>query len=68
MDLIFEGYDIEVYFDYEPGEPRTFDDEGSDEELCINTVCCQGVEITGLMGEDMLDKLTAHLLKIRGEE
>lgn len=66
VTTIFNGYAIDVEIGYEPGEPRTFDDEGSDEELEILRVWYQGAEIVDLMGEDMLDKLHAQLLRMKG--
>jgi len=62
VETVFHGHPLTVEIGYEPGEPRTFDDEGSDEELEIMRVWYQGAEIYGLMGEDMLDKLHAQLL------
>ena len=66
VTTIFNGHPLTVEIGYEPGEPRTFDDEGSDEELEILRVWYQGAEIIGLMGEDMLNQLHARLLKEKG--
>jgi hypothetical protein len=66
VTTIFNGHPLTVEIGYEPGEPRTFDDEGSDEELEIMRVWYQGIEVTGLIGEDMLDKLHAKLLSEKG--
>lgn len=65
-DTIFQGHPLTVEIGYEPGAPRTFDDEGSDEELEIIRVWFQGAEISDLMGEDMLDQLHAQLLRMNG--
>lgn len=64
--MIFENHAILVEFDYEPGVERTFHEEGSAELLFINRVWYQGAEISDLMGEDMLDKLHAQLLREKG--
>jgi hypothetical protein len=66
VSTIFNGHPLTVEIGYEPGELRTFDDEGSDEELEIMRVWYQGAEIVDLMGEDMLDKLHAKLLSEKG--
>lgn len=35
VETVFNGHPLTVEIGYEPGEPRTFDDEGSDEELVL---------------------------------
>ena len=66
ITTIFNGHPLTVEIGYEPGEPRTFDDEGSDEELEILRVWYQGAEIVDLMGEYMLDSLASQILSEKG--
>lgn len=66
VETVFNGHPLTVEIGYEPGEPRTFDDEGSDEELEIMRVWYQGAEIVDLMGEYNLDSLHAQLLSEKG--
>ncbi len=66
IETVFQGHLLSVEVDYWPYEPRTLDHEGVDEELCIESVWLKGVEISGLMGEYMLDSLHAQLLSEKG--
>jgi len=68
IETVFQGHPLTVEIDYEPGEPRTFHDEGSDEELYILRVWFQGAEISDLMGEYNLDSLQAQLLSEKGRD
>ena len=58
-----DGGELIVHFDHEQGEPQTRDDPGCPEDVCVNAVYSNGMNITGLLGDLVLEQIEEHCME-----
>lgn len=53
--------DLTIMYDFEPGEPQTYDDPGCADEAIINQVLLDDVDITAIIGSDHLERIAERV-------
>jgi hypothetical protein len=61
MVVGFDEVEVDVFFEYEAGQPTTWDEPGYAEEIYIKEVKVKGVDILSLLSQETIDEIEGQI-------